>query len=446
MKKIFATIGVVSVLGMLTAAIMPPPGGGTTETILATATNLPNVTVTNAAAFLSNASVATNLTVGQARMTNNGRIYPGSDADTYYGTFHADGKSFGYIRDSVSIMALYDTASFANRIGIGQVSASVPTVFLVWDADNTLAQRNALVAQTNRIYGTWTDANNGEWIEIRHEGAGTATPFAVIAASENGTGVDNQGIKLLTKGTGAFIVDSASTTAGNARGTYAVDLQLERVAAGQVASGAQATMIGGYRNTASGDTSAVIGGRNNIASGQYSIAYGAFSTAYGNSSSAGGSYASSGLDGQESYSSGIYDGAGLDQTFTVRAGRLSALNVATNLTTTGGALAAGTALVLPNNTTWLFEGQVVAHSMTAGSPRETAGYKISGGITRGANAAATAIVGTPSISVLWEADAAWDVTLAADTTLGALDIKGTGNDETNRWVTTLYVTQVGGTE
>jgi hypothetical protein len=84
--------------------------------------------------------------------------------------------------------------------------------------------------------------------------------------------------------------------------------------------------------------------------------------------------------------------------------------------------------------------------MTAGTPRETAGYTVEGGITRGANAAATAICGTPTVTVLWEDDAAWDIAIAADTTNGALDIKATGNDEAAvRWLATLYITQFGGT-
>jgi len=56
-------------------------------------------------------------------------------------------------------------------------------------------------------------------------------------------------------------------TAGNAKGTDAVDLQPIRAAATQVASGANATLAGGLNNTASGARASVGGGTTNLASG-----------------------------------------------------------------------------------------------------------------------------------------------------------------------------------
>jgi hypothetical protein len=79
-------------------------------------------------------------------------------------------------------------------------------------------------------------------------------------------------------------------TPGNARGKYAVDLQIRRHTATEVASGDHSTIAGGYRNTASGDFSTIGGGWWNTVSGDYSsIAGGLWNTASGeNSTIAGG--------------------------------------------------------------------------------------------------------------------------------------------------------------
>jgi hypothetical protein len=90
-------------------------------------------------------------------------------------------------------------------------------------------------------------------------------PF--VAISENTTAIDSA-LVLTPKGAGAFILGpkpDGTTTGGNARGTRAVDLQLERAAATQVASGAGSTVSGGRNNTASGANSTVSGGRDGLA-------------------------------------------------------------------------------------------------------------------------------------------------------------------------------------
>jgi hypothetical protein len=114
-------------------------------------------------------------------------------------------------------------------------------------------------------------------------------------------GLTNSALVLTPKGTGAFILGpkpDGTTTGGNARGARAVDLQLDRGAAAQVASGANSftagynctasnlasTAIGG-QNSATGALAVSIGGQSQSASGQES---GVFS---GNANSASGQYA-----------------------------------------------------------------------------------------------------------------------------------------------------------
>ena len=93
----------------------------------------------------------------------------------------------------------------------------------------------------------------------------------------NAAGADADiGLALMPKGNGAITaqVPDGTVTGGNARGQYAVDLQMVRTANTQVASGLYSTVAGGYSNTASGESSTVAGGYSNMASGHTSTVAG----------------------------------------------------------------------------------------------------------------------------------------------------------------------------
>jgi len=68
-------------------------------------------------------------------------------------------------------------------------------------------------------------------------------------------------------------IPDGTATGGNKRGTQAVDLQLVRSSAGQVASGNNATISGGLNNTASGARTAIPGGSNLTLSGNDSFGF-----------------------------------------------------------------------------------------------------------------------------------------------------------------------------
>lgn len=97
----------------------------------------------------------------------------------------------------------------------------------------------------------------------------------------------NTSIVLKPNGTGAIIgnISDGLVAGGNARGTYSVDLQLNRNAATQVASGGWATIIGGFGNTASANAS-IAGGDACTASGLRAISFGQSNTASSNYSAA----------------------------------------------------------------------------------------------------------------------------------------------------------------
>jgi hypothetical protein len=98
---------------------------------------------------------------------------------------------------------------------------------------------------------------------------------ANVTLSENTTATSSD-LVLTPKGTGAFILGpkpDGTTTGGNARGSYAVDLQTNRVLAAQVASAQNSAIIAGSSCTAS-NSWAIAGGRTNTASNQYAVALG----------------------------------------------------------------------------------------------------------------------------------------------------------------------------
>lgn len=90
--------------------------------------------------------------------------------------------------------------------------------------------------------------------------------------------------------------------------------------------------------------------------------------------------------------------------------------------------------VLPNNSSYLVRGQVVARQDSTG---DTAMWEFVACIKRGASAAATAMVVacTPSQLAVDAGASAWAVSVDADTTNGSLRFRVTGeNSKTIRWV------------
>ena len=120
-------------------------------------------------------------------------------------------------------------------------------------------------SNTFRISATFggTLQSLGSDITTGTVGAGQAN----VAIVNNHAGQTNSSLVLTPKGTGAFLLQKPDglSTGGFTRGAKAVDLQMERSSASQVASGSNAFIGGGSRNTASGAYSAVCGGFTNTA-------------------------------------------------------------------------------------------------------------------------------------------------------------------------------------
>ena len=217
---------------------------------------------------------------------------------------------------------------------------------------------------------------------------------------------------------------------------------------GNTASGVTSAVVGGFNNTASGYGGFVGGGSSNVASATYSALLG------GNSNSTNSDYSSI-VGGAQGTTRSIignnaqpYCNNPLSSPQGASQGSALVLAVQTTDATAtvlrSNTSAAGTTnqVILPNNSAYYFKGSVIANVTGGGN---TKAWAIEGAIKRGANAASTALVGTPTVTSGY-ADAGastWDITATADTTNGGLKITFTGQASTTiRCVAKLETTEV----
>ena len=115
-------------------------------------------------------------------------------------------------------------------------------------------------------------------------------------------------------------------------------------------------------------------------------------------------------------------------------------NSATELLINGNG---GSRLVLEDDTTWFFRVSVAARRTDAND--ESAAYVFEGAIDRNSGVATTALVGTVDTQLTKEDTPAWDVTVDADTTNGALRIVAQGeNAKTISWIAKVETVEVTG--
>jgi hypothetical protein len=273
-----------------------------------------------------------------------------------------------------------------------------------------------------------------------------------LTANGSTTNVD---LALIPKGIGALLaaIPDSGVTGGNKRGTNAVDWQTSRAAAARVASGNFSAIVGGAENTASG-THTVVGGSANTASGTYAVSFGNNNTAsatnavaigssntasgtaatvFGQGNTAGGGYSwisggfqatTRGLTGARAYAYSQRSALG-DNEFLGMICRATTTGTTTTSLTAGGAAVSSTnVMVLPNNSA--ASGFVVIQARDASANNAT--WIRAFRVTRGANAASTAVVFdvdmiTPNLDAALSTATA---VVAADTTQGALVINVTG--------------------
>jgi len=373
-----------------------------------------------------------------------------------------------------------------------------------WTAKQTFYTATTSAASINLPHGTapsspvngdiWTTSAGGLFGRIN---SNTKT-YANLETAQTWSGQQTFGTSPL-KFTHGIISDGNGngSTTGNARGTGAIDLQTNRSAATQVASGNYSTVIG-YRNTGSGTYSFAAGqsnlvsgnngsgaiGSTNTVSGGYS-----FATGYGNSITATGGFASgdqntlgsgsyaTGL-GSQNISNGLYglasgyicetgvnsegaiafgvyakNDANRSGALVQASGRISAsgdsqtsrfsLRKQTTDATpaelkmgTGGTQTIG--LGTGTSRAWAFKALVVGTT----SSGDSAAYEITGAMKRVGST--TSLIGAVTVVAYEDAGAsAWDATISADNTNDELDITVTGAAATTiNWHSTVTISQV----
>ena len=222
-----------------------------------------------------------------------------------------------------------------------------------------------------------------------------------------------------------------------------------------VASGIASVVAGGGTdgnisgNTASGVASFIGGGRSNVASNYFaSVVAGVANTASGVGSSIyGGNYGTTrGIAGNTVTAAsdtplGTYQ-TGQSQTSILVLARQTTDATATALASTSSAASSNNQVIMPNNSAYYFRGEVVSGVTGCGN---TKGWYIEGVIKRGANAASTALVGTPTVMSSY-ADvgaATWTIAVTADTTNGGLAVTFTGQASTTiRTVAQIRTTEM----
>jgi hypothetical protein len=328
------------------------------------------------------------------------------------------------------------------------------TTAVTLSGSNASIKVGQYIAGTSIAAETYVAAISGTSLTLSKVASGSSTstlsfftPHGIVVGGGNNTAT----------GSYSFIGGGGDAgTAGN-RNVASGDWSFVGGGKKNVASGVGSTVAGGgtdgantFSNTASGITSFVGGGWNNTAGGTLSVVVGGTSNnASGFDAFIGGgdNHTGSGLTsaimgGRRGTTRGLtgyhafpacYEPLG-STTGAAQAALLILAVQTTDATATvlrsdPNAASTTNQVILPNNSAYFFTGEVVA-GVTGGG--NTKGWTIEGVIKRGANAASTALVGTPTVTSTY-ADAGastWTIAVTADTTNGGLAVTFTGQAST----------------
>jgi hypothetical protein len=260
-------------------------------------------------------------------------------------------------------------------------------------------------------------------------------------------GTTNQFAAIVPKGTSGFIlaVPDSLTAGGNVRGIYSVDLQTKRISAANVASGGNSAILGGEGNTANANYCTVLGGYANTASGDSSVVHGESSIANNKYAAAFGAYATTrNIIGYKAFAPGfpIASAVGINQQGFLVVGIETTNATPTLLVSNGNPTLSTTQLYVPLNSIITFTILVACGLTGAGNAKS---WELKGAVKKGATDATNVIVGSVTKNVL-AADAGastWDVAVTANTTTGALSVTATGQASTTiRWTASIFSSEV----
>ncbi|MBL7999056.1 MAG: hypothetical protein JNL32_10510, partial [Candidatus Kapabacteria bacterium] len=199
------------------------------------------------------------------------RFYEAQAAD---GTFPASGTNYTAFRAGTQGVDITYTLPTTAPSTNGQVLSSTTAGVMSWATPSTgtgdvVTLGTVADNRLTRYHNATGDTIQSSAIVI--DDYTTTTQNNVTIKADDGSTADIS-LVLAPKGNGALIASKPDGTAtgGDARGNFAVDLQLNRTADTMVASGNRSVIAGGSSNTASGFYSIVLGGLNNTASGVHS--------------------------------------------------------------------------------------------------------------------------------------------------------------------------------
>ena len=377
--------------------------------------------------------------------------------------------------------------------GISNTAAGVYN-FIGGGFTNSATSNSAVTTQSGTMNGTTavTLSGSNASIKVGQYIAGTSIAAETYVAAISGTsltlskvasGSSTSTLSFFTphgvvvgggnnQATGSYSFIGGGGNAGTAANRNVASGDWSAVVGGSrnVASGLGA-FIGGnggdgagfYQNTVSGTSSAIVCGTNNTVSGLASF------IGTGVSSGATGSYAFIGAGAQNTVNSsfgGILSGfngntrgivgnhvfpacanpianaTGVSQAALLILGKQTTDATPTVLVCETSAPTTNNQVIMPNNSAYFFTGEIVS-GVTGGG--DTKGWTIEGVIKRGANAASTALVGTPTVTSTY-ADAGastWVIAVTADTTNGGLAVTFTGQASTTiRTVAQIRTTEM----
>lgn len=360
--------------------------------------------------------------------------YPGNNSATAEGasTWNIDVDSSNTLRvfrlNSANVLAtpLQISEAGATTFGgtIGASSWSLTAGGLLTTAGDTINQ-NTATATSGRYF--WQTSGSNRWAigkdAATESGSNVGADLRIWAYDDSGNFIRNNicffrssgnsqfgGIAITNSGVLQTTGTGLGAVSGNNRGSGAVDLQVNRTSATQVASG----------------NYSLVAGQNNSAAGANSVALGLGCSAAQSNSIALGRNAVTKRSGEFAYSSAAsFITAGDAQTSQM-------ILVGTTTNATPLTLTSPTRITLADSTTIVFEILVVGRRSAV---NESAGYHFRGLIDRNSGAASTRIVGLVAKTIVAEDQMLWDANVSADTTNGAIQIQVTGEaSKTIGWV------------
>jgi len=346
-----------------------------------------------------------------------------------------------------------------NSVAVGLSQSG--SITLCYISQNTLST-------ASNVFSNWVVISGGSGTQTSNASSVSLGGTNIAVTGSGGAGVGGSGNTISAINSGCFagsshsVSNNNSAIVGGSGGTASGDKSTVVGGNNNSASTTQAFTAGGQNNNCNGISSAIVSGSSNSVTGAGSVVLGGSSNTIaggssvilgGQSNTANGERGAiiGGVNGTmrsitgnivANASDNPISGSGVNQLAMLILARQTTDATATVLASTSSAAATINQVTLPNNSAYFFKGQVIAGKTAAG---DTKGWSIEGVIKRGANAAATSLVGTPTVTSLYaDAGAAtWAVAVTADATLGCITITVTGQAATTiRWVAQINTTEM----